>query len=81
MSINDAHVLERLRKLVEGLGIEDDDMVTEIIVIAKTANLERGIVGICYNHDTKDWIIRRGMLDAVVDLETQSELVPKDEED
>lgn len=82
MSALNEGVLERLKKLVEGLGIEDDDMITEIIIIAKTSSMGRGRVGICYNYDTKDWVIRRGMLDAVVDLETQSELIPnKDNEE
>jgi hypothetical protein len=83
MNVNEG-VLDRLTKLVQGLELEEEDLVTEIIVVVKKSNSVSGRVGLCYNHDTKDWIIRRGMLDAVLEIETSNELVQgdsKDEED
>jgi hypothetical protein len=83
MNVNEG-VLDRLTKLVRGLELGEDDLVTEIIVVVKKSNSTTGRVGLCYNHDTKDWIIRRGMLDAVLEIETSNELVQgdsKDEED
>ena len=74
-------VLERLRKLVEGMGIEDGDAVTELIVIGKTSNLEDGRVGICYNWDSKDWVIRSGMLHAAMDIEDEQQISPRERED
>lgn len=82
MTVSDG-VLDRLRRLIEGLQIQEDDAVTELIVIAKTSNLSDGRVGLCYNHDTKDWIIRSGMLQAALDIEDETKIAPRgyEEED
>ena len=64
-------LLDRLRKLVEGLDIKEDQVITDLLVIAKTSSMSDDRVGLCYNFDTKDWIVRRGMLDAAVDIETE----------
>lgn len=72
--------LERLRKLVEGMGLSENDVLTELIVIGKTSNLDNGKVGICYNHDTKDWVVRAGMLSAAADIEDVTEISNVDED-
>lgn len=79
MKVNEG-VIERIKKLVEGLGLTEEDLITEIIVVVKKSNAASGRVGLCYNHDTKDWIIRRGMLDAVLEIETSNDIVQGDSE-
>lgn len=74
-------LLERLRKLVEGLEVEEDQVVTDLIVIAKTSSMKDSRVGVCYNFDTGDWVVRRGMLDAAVDIETEAPPRRDEEED
>lgn len=73
-------ILIRLRKLVEGMEL-DDRFVTEIVVLVKTSNPNTGSVGIAYNYDTKDWIIRKGMLAVALDLEDGLELQSTDDDE
>lgn len=79
MSVVNEGVLERLRKLVEGLELRDDQVLTDIIVVAKSVALDDNRVGVCYNFDSNDWLVRRGLLDAAIDIETEHP--PRQDED
>jgi hypothetical protein len=81
MSAVNEGVIARLRKLVEDMNIEEDRFITDIIIIMKTTNAESGLVGIVYNYDTKDWIIRTGMLSVAAQLEDSHEKVSVDGDD
>jgi hypothetical protein len=73
-------IVQRLRTLVETMEVPEDRFVTEILLIMKTSNPSTGTVGIVYNYDTKDWVLRKGMLDIAMDLEDGLQLEPSEEE-
>jgi hypothetical protein len=73
-------IVQRLRTLVETMEVPEDRFVTEILLIMKTSNPATGTVGIVYNYDTKDWVLRKGMLDIAMDLEDGLQLEPSEEE-
>jgi hypothetical protein len=57
-----------LGPIVDGLGItlhlDPDDRVTDLLVIAKTADLGDGRVGLSVTSNDLDWIAKLGLLTA-----------------
>lgn len=57
-------------------GIDDTDRVTEVLVLAKTLDLETGEVGLAMAHNGIDWITRAGLLATAQLVMSQAEVEP-----
>jgi hypothetical protein len=58
------------------LGIDDTDRVVEVLVLAKTLDLESGEVGLAMAHNGIDWIAKSGLLAAAQFVMSQAEVEP-----
>lgn len=69
MSSQHEGLTSRFQELIPELGVGEDDMVTDIMILAKSVNVQ-GQVSMHLAHTMReDWVLRQGFLRAALDIE------------